>query len=122
MAPHSPLQQQQCQLGNAGHHPNLDIATLVPATLGTLVCPGLPRGDGDKGLRGMDHQAGVFRCPLEKHGEVDTRSCSKTIGNVEESPLSLLVFKQRRRWAVEQPATANASKAVTAGSTPGPRL
>ena len=73
--------------------------------------PGLPRGDGD---RGMDHQAGVFRCPLGKHGEVETRSCSKTIANVEESPLSLLVFKQWRRRAVEQPATANASRAATA--------
>jgi len=54
------LQQQQCQLGNAGHHPNLDTAALAPATSGTLVYPGLPRGDGDKRMRGMDHQAGVF--------------------------------------------------------------
>jgi len=52
-------------------------------------------------MRGMDHQAGFFQWPLGKLGEVETRSCSKTIGNVEESPLSLLVIKQRRRWAVE---------------------
>jgi hypothetical protein len=90
-------QQQQCQIGNAGHHPNLENAILVPATLGTLVYPVLPQEDGNNGMRGMDHQAGVFRCSLWKRDEVETRSCSKTIGNVEESPLSLLDIKQRRR-------------------------
>ena len=95
------LQQLQCQLGNAGCPRNLGTARLAPATLGTPVYPPLPRGDGDRGMRGMDHQAGIFRCPLGKHGEVETRSCSKIIGNVEESPLSLWAFGQRRRWAVE---------------------
>jgi hypothetical protein len=55
-------------IGNAGHHLNLDTATVASATLGTLVYPGLPRGDGDKGMRGMDHQAGDFRCTLLETG------------------------------------------------------
>ena len=107
------IQQQQCQIGNAGHHPNLVNAILVPATLATLVYPVLPQEDGNNGMHGMDHQAGVFRCSLWKRDEVETRSCSKTIGNVEESPLSQLDIKQRCRWVVEKTATANDSKAST---------
>jgi hypothetical protein len=47
-------------IGNAGHPLNLDTATVASVTLGTLVYPRLLQGDGDKGMRGMDYQAGDF--------------------------------------------------------------